>query len=217
MAKAQSQYALSIGTFTTNLGSTVEVYDSGWFRVVTSPSDPSLAGQFVPPGSALGQNLLALAPATLRSRVAVDAARVPRGAAGGGGGGVSLAQVGEAVNIFAPLVTSFVSEITAGRRNYSAVLAGQIARKQQQLLTTTDPAKRAQLEAEIAALQQQAGLYAQTAQAGMPLALPPGAPVEDPYQQGASYGATSGIPQSTLLWIGAGVAAVLVLASLGKK
>jgi hypothetical protein len=218
MARAQSDYAILLGSYTTSVGSTVEVYDSGWTKIIASTASPQLVGQYISPESPMGRELLTNAPTSIRTRVAVNAARVPRGMGGGGGGaGVTLSQVSQVVETFTPLVTSLVGEISGGRRNYQAVLAGQIARKEQTLLTTFDPVKRAQLQAEIDALRQQAGAYQQTLSAGIaPAGVPAGIPAVDPYAQtSGDYGTGGAIPQSTLLWIGAGVAAVIVLATLG--
>jgi len=105
------------------------------------------------------------------------------------------------VETFMPLIQTGIQELTAGRRNSAALIAGQIAKKQQQLTRTSDPVKRAQLQAEISSLQQQQAAYSQLLTQGAP---PPAADLT----------ASSSSVSSWVPWAVLGVGGVLALAAI---
>lgn len=112
------------------------------------------------------------------------------------------------VETFMPLIQTGIQELTAGRRNSAAVIAGQIAKKQQQLTRTSDPVKRAQLQAEISSLQQQQAAYAQLLTQGTP---PPAADLTT-----SSSSVSSWVPWA-VLGVGGVLALAAITASSGKK
>jgi LysM repeat protein len=112
------------------------------------------------------------------------------------------------VETFMPLIQTGIQEITAGRRNSASIIAGQIAKKQQQLARTGDPVKRAQLQAEIASLQQQQAAYSQLLSQGAP------PPADDLTNSSASV--SSWVPWA-VLGIGGVLALAAITASSGKR
>lgn len=103
------------------------------------------------------------------------------------------------VDTFSPLIVQGVQELSLGKKNSAAVIAGQIAKKQQQLASTSNPVKRAQLMAEIQALQQQYSAYQNVLQQDIPM-------MDD-------LNAQSSV-SSWLPWAIVGVGGVLALAAL---
>lgn len=114
----------------------------------------------------------------------------------------------QAVQTFMPLIQTGIQEISQGRRNSAAIMAGQIARKQQQLAATRDPVKRAQLTAEIASLQQQQQAFSTLLNQGVP-----NAPVD---VSSSSSSVSSWVPWA-VLGVGGVLALAAVTASSGKK
>jgi LysM repeat protein len=111
------------------------------------------------------------------------------------------------VETFMPLIQTGIQEITAGRRNSASIIAGQIAKKQQQLTRTGDPVKRAQLQAEIASLQQQQAAYSQLLTQGAP---PPAVDMT------TSSSVSSWVPWA-VLGVGGVLALAAITASSGKR
>jgi len=122
------------------------------------------------------------------------------------------AVVQQAVDTFGPLVTDIVGAATEGGRNTPTWLAGQIAKKQGQLATETNPVKRAKLEAEIQALKQQQRMYSQATDASMTTLLNSGgAGVGGTLQQSvqAPPPAQPVMVSTWLPWVGLGFVAVV--------
>lgn len=109
------------------------------------------------------------------------------------------------VSTFAPLLQTGIQELAQGRRNTSAYLAGQIAKKQAQYAKTTDPVKRAQLAAEIQAMQQQIGAY----NSALTTPIPDSAQVQQ-------TGISSWVPWA-VLGIGGVLALAAVTAATGRR
>ena len=126
------------------------------------------------------------------------------------------AVVQQAVDTFGPLVTDLVGEITEGRRNTSAWTAGQIAKKQGQLASETDPVKRAKLEAEIKALKQQQKLYTQATDASMSALLNSGGVQPTVYTPPPATAPTL-FASDWLPWVGLGMVAVLGAVALSQQ